>query len=218
MYDLSDRALWLLTIALTVALLVRLVRADLWWRHPFHAFTFMLLVGLVREVILWPVSYAGHAYAVAWEVSLFAVLVCQVWAGWSAYEALHERDSREFVAVIAAAVALCLLPLLFESEHVYGCETVLRSMLMLYRFVDGCLAVMLIASAMRQRRVPAHAWLLAGYFGAWSVVCLVKQMLPLRSPAADHLCSAAVAVLYCGWLVLLPSARDLCGTQSRRCV
>lgn len=200
MLDLSDRALWLLTSLLSAGVLVRIVYADLWWQPPYHSFTFLLATNLVRDILLWPISYDPRAYLTAWEVSLCALLVMHLWAGWSAYEFMHQRDTREFIAVLTAAAALCCLPLLFESENIFGVEAVYRGMLLLYRFVDLGLCVLVLGGMVGKRNVPAHAWLLASYFGAYGVVCLIKNLLPLQAVQVDRFHFALIAALYAAWL------------------
>ena len=189
------------------AIIVRMGTLGILFVAPYRAFGLMLAVGIMREATLWPLSYDPAAYAPAFEASLVVWLVFQVWAAMSTYDSLARRRTRDFAAALSAALALAVLPLIFETPHIDGSKyELLRIVLLVYRWVSGGLAVLLIGPAITStRKVQPHTWLLVCYFGQYAIVCLVKNLLPLQVPMLDRFHLGVVAALYAGWLALLPA-------------
>ena len=209
-FGLIDRLVWSITMALSAAIIVRLGSLRLLFAQPYQAFSWMLAANLLREAVLWPLSYDVAVYAQAWEASLVIMWFVQIAAAISTYDQIARRHTREFTAAISVALALAVLPLIFETPHLGGsADDGLRLGLLVYRWIDGGLAVLLISAALTStRKAPAHLWMLAGYFAEYFLVCLVKNLLPLQVPILNRAHLLAVAVLYAIWLILLPGARQ----------
>ena len=159
-----DRLLWLTTTTLSAAIIVRLGTLRILFTQPYQAFAVMLGVGLTREAVLWPLSYDPAVYAQAWEASLIVLLGAQIVAAISAYDFLARRRTREFSAALSAALALAVLPLVIEDKTLFSQNELLRMVLLLYRWVDGGLAVLLIAAAIQSYLAPTlHVGLDAGH-------------------------------------------------------
>ena len=205
-----ERATWLCTIALPALVIWRLFVAKLWAVRPYHGLCIMFAVDIVRDVMLWSISYDLTVYARAWEVSLIALLTAQVYACIVTYDQLARRRTMDFAAAVAVAALLCAYIGLFESDLV---NTELRTVIMLERWIDGSLAVLLVAAALQRHwRAPAHLWILACYFAEHGVVCLVKNLMPVQWPPLGPIHSLALSALYVAWLYLLPNAPE---TRSR---
>jgi hypothetical protein len=161
--DLSffDRVLWFASAALAAAAIARILQQRL-FTLPLKSFACMLGVVLVRDAALSIPHYKSHAYALLWEWTLPALLLSQIWAGLDIlravarlYPKIGKLAVQIFLSCLATTVILCCLSLPFELHRLAGEETLLRSLFLLHRCVDGWIAGTLILVAVFFARFPA---------------------------------------------------------------
>jgi len=199
--------MWIVTIALPAAVAVQLYRRQLWHVTPYHGFFLMLVMGLARDLSL--LCYRDpDAYETAWKITLCAMALPHAYAALAAYRHIERRAASPTVVAIALSMAFAALLLPIETVYMDGAQASLRIMLLLYRLVDGSLAVLLLTAASQQfRRTPAHVWLLAAYFASYALVCVIKNQVRSDTPALDTCHVVFVAGLYAAWLWALPAEK-----------
>lgn len=182
----------------------------------------MLGVVVVRDVLLSIPHFKTHAYAATWEWSLPALLVAQMWAGLDTlravarlYPEIGKLAVRIFLSCLATTITICCLSLPFELHHLAGEETLLRSLFLLHRCVDGWIAGTLILVAAFFARFPApvkqpprnlviHTVLLSVYFSGYAVLFIAENLAPLGAVASvERIQLLLVVVLYTIWAICL---------------
>lgn len=217
-----DRVLWFLTGALSAIVFVRILSLGIWRKQPLTSFAFMLLISLLCDVAFFGLSNESHAYTVAWEAVSPLRLTSHAWAAFSAYVAvanLYQKIGRFAVRLFATALSIAVLfccgtfPL--ELRHIGGNESFVRSMFLLYRWVDGLAAGGLIlacgflaAFPRPMKRMSSnlirHTLLLALYFASAAVLFLTENLAHLGAavwPERGHF--LFVGLLYAGWTISL---------------
>lgn len=182
----------------------------------------MLCVVLVRDMALSIPHFQTHTYAVIWELSLPPLLLAQLWAGLDTlravarlYPKIGKFAVRIFLSCLVATVALCCLSLPFELHRLAGQETLLRSLFLLHRCVDGWIAGTLILVAVFFARFPApskqpphnlviHTVLLSAYFSGYAVLFVAENLAPLGAAATvERSQFGLVVALYVIWAISL---------------
>lgn len=219
-----DQALWFITAAFSAITLGKLISAGLWRTPSLSAFAALLLVSILRDITLSRITYDSHTYAVAWEAFLPALLLSHAWAAFAAYRAvvnLYPHIGRFavwlFAGALLVAALLCLGTLPWELRRIDGDanELLIRSMFLLYRWVDGLAAGGLILACGFLRlfprplkRMPAnlalHTVLLAAYFGAGCLLFFAENLSTLGAvPWLERAHFGFVALLYARWTLKL---------------
>jgi hypothetical protein len=213
---LIDKVLWGLTTVLPVLVLFRLLQQFLIYRY--RAFAAMLGAGVARDLLLMCVPYTTPAYRLAWMLSLPVLLLVQTWASVAAYQAIAsiypkigKFAPRLFAACLFAAAFGCALLLPVETRLIGGRDAPLRCLLLAYRWIDSLAAGGLLLAVAFLSRFPAplklvprnlklHTGLLAAYFSAYGVTCLLENATRLGSiMAIERIHFALIALLYAGW-------------------
>jgi hypothetical protein len=215
-----DRALWFLTAALSAVALGRIFYLGLWRKQPLSSFAFMVLISALCDVAFFGLSNESHAYAVAWEAVLPVRLTSHGWAAFSAYRAvadLYQNLGRFAVWLFAAALSIatlvCCGTLPWELRQIGGNESFIRSMFLLYRWVDGLAAGALIltcgflAAFPRPMRLMSsnlirHTVLLTLYFSAAAILFLAENLTRLGTAVwLERSHFILIALLYSAWIV-----------------
>jgi hypothetical protein len=213
--------LWLASAVLAAAVIARIFHQRL-FLTPLKTFAFMLGVVLLRDVILSVPGYDTHAYTAAWEWTLPAVLVAQIWVGFDTLKAVARLYPKIgnfavglFLICLAITVAVCCAGLPFELYRLHGHEALLRALFLLHRSVDSWIAGTLILVAaffacfpapLKQppRNLVLHITLLSLYFGGYAVLFFAENLAPLGAMAfLEHLQFIFVVLLYAAWTIFL---------------
>lgn len=208
----------LLTI-LSIGAAARLLQQRLFLKLPFLALGSMLLLSAVRDLVLLAVPYESHLYAVLWEWTLPPLLLAHSWAAFSAYQRLTGLYPKlgDFVSgllatCLAAAVIICCVLTPFETPRIGGNELILRTMFLLYRWVDTICAGALLLAVVFFSRLPSplkrpprnvllHAVLLALYLSAHAITCFAENLAPLgASELIENLYFVSASALCAVWI------------------
>jgi hypothetical protein len=217
-----DAALWFWTASFSAIALAKIISLGLWRKPPLNAFAVTLLVGVLRDIALSRIPYESHAYTVAWEASLPLTLGSHALAAVAAYAAIADLYPKIghfavwlFVSCLALAALCCCGTLPWELNRIGGNQAFVRSLFLLWRWVDGLAAGgLVLASAFLFRfprplkRMPSnllwHTALLAGYFSAYSFAALAENLMPMGAAAwIERAQFAMVALLYAAWTLAL---------------
>jgi hypothetical protein len=213
-----DQALWWASAILAAAIIARIFQQRL-FASPLRSFACMLAVVLLRDAALSIPSFYTHSYAVVWEWSLPALLAAQIWAGLDTlravgqlYPKIRKFAIRVFLSCLAITAAGCCLTLPIELRRVTDQETVLRTLFLLQRSVDGCIAGTLILVAAFFARFPAplkrpprnlviHIVLLSIYFGGYAVLFVGENLAALGALVTlERIQFILVVILYAVWV------------------
>ncbi|MBV9407119.1 MAG: hypothetical protein JO211_17355 [Acidobacteriaceae bacterium] len=216
-----DHVVRLLSIVFAVAVIVRIVQQRL-FAPPLPSFACMLGIVLLRDLIVSVPSYDSHAYAVAWEATLPALLIAQIWAGLDTlravacvYPKFGKFALKLFLTCLAITIGACCLSLPFELRRLISGETLLRSWFLLQRSVDGWISGTLILVAIFLARFPApakqpprnlvlHTLLLSLYFSGYSVLFMAENLAPLGGVVLmERAAFVLIVALYAAWAVCL---------------
>jgi len=221
--DLSsfDRFVWFASATVAAAIICRITRQKL-FVSPFRAFTSMLGIVLVRDVVMSIPRYNTHAYTVAWEWSLPVLLAAQIWAGLDAliavarlYPKIGNFAVKLFLVCLVITAAACCLGLPLELHRLNGQEAALRTLFLLQRWVDSSIAGTLLLVALFFARFPAplkqpprnlilHTVLLSAYFGSYALLFFAENLAPLGAMASlERLQFSLVVLLYAAWAICL---------------
>lgn len=223
-----NEILSVLSTGLSAVAVARLVHQRLITKTPFVAFGCMLVVGLVRDITLRLVPYETHEYALTWEWSLGPLLLTHCWAALSAYSrvvGLYPKIGRFavwlFVSCLALAVIGCCAITPFEMPRIIGGELLLRTLFLLYRWVDTvCAGALLFAilflsrfpSPMKRRpgNVLIHLFLITAYMGSNAVTYYVENLVPLGGVIwIESIHLVTICTAYCGWVFFVSSAGEV---------
>jgi hypothetical protein len=212
-----DQALWWASAILAAAIIGRIFQQRL-FASPLRSFVCMLAVVLLRDAALSIPSYYTHSYAVVWEWSLPALLAAQIWVGFDTlravaqlYPKIGKFVTQVFLSCLAITVVGCCLTLPFELRRLTGQETVLRTLFLLHRSVDGCIAGTLILIAALFARFPApskqpprnlviHTALLSIYFGGYAMLFVAENLAALGAVVTlERIQFILVVLLYAVW-------------------
>ena len=212
-----ERFLWAASAVLAAAIIWRIIQQKL-WKSPFRAFGLMLGVVLARDVIVSIPPYDTPAYTLAWAWTLPILLAAQVWAGLDTlravarlYPKIGNFAVRLFLACLAITIFVCCVGLPFELDRLGREEAALRSLFLLHRWADSCIAGTLILVAVFFARFPAplkqpprnlvmHTMLLSAYFSGYAVLFFAENLASLGAiRVVEHLQFALVVVLYALW-------------------
>lgn len=178
----------------------------------------MMMVVLCRDAVVSIPRYDSHAYTLAWEWTLPALLIAQAWAGLDTLTAV-ERLYRTFGSLVirlywlclAISVAVCGVVLPFELRRLTRDEAELRSLFLLQRCVDSWIALTLILvsvflacftapSKKPSRNLVLHTILLSAYFGGYAALFVAENLTPLGGAViVERAQFVLVALLYAGW-------------------
>lgn len=178
----------------------------------------MLGVVLARDAIVSIPRYDSHAYTIAWECTLPALLVAQIWAGLETllgvarlYPKFGKFVVRLYLSCLAISVIICCLSLPFELHRLIGAETLLRGFFLLQRCIDSWIAGTLLLVSVFLARSPApskkpprnlvlHTFLLTAYFGGYAVLFMVENLTALGGAAVFERAQFVLIVLvYAAW-------------------
>jgi len=226
--DLSrfDQVLWLAS-ALLAAAIIALILPRRLFELPLSSFAWMRGIGLMRDALLSVPHYTTHAYTVIWESSLPTLLAAQVWAALDTlravarlYPGIGKLAVRIFLACLAITVTVCCLSLPFELHRLTGGETLLRSLFLLQRCVDGWIAGTLILVAIFFARFPSpstppprnlvlHTVLLSIYFSGYAVLFVAENLAALGAVLTlERIQFVLVVLLYAIWVASLSKSGE----------
>jgi hypothetical protein len=237
-----DRTLWFLTAALSAITLARILFLGIWRKQPLSSFALMLFISALCDVLLSRLSNETHAYTVAWEAVLPIRLTSHAWAAFATYEAvasLYQRIGRFavwlFAASLCIAALVCCGTIPWELRQIGGIESFVRSMFLLYRWVDGLAAGGLTLTCgflaffprpmkLMSSNLIRHTILLTLYFGAAAGLFLVENLAPLGGMVwLERLHFIFVGLLVSlskrgqasePWPELAPEVKDLISSQN----
>ena len=217
-----------LSIFAPLLIFVRLSSQRLLRTRPYTAFLAMLSVGLLRDVILLvPSDYHSHSYALAWGITLPVLLLAQAAAAVSTYAAIANLYTnigrfavRLFEGSLIVTAVCCCAGLPFELRHMTGDELWIRSLFLLDRWISSLIAGGLILAVAYLARFPRplkvmpsnlilHTTLLCVYFGSYSIVPFVLNLVPLGEALwVQAALLATVLALYALWALRLSTAGE----------
>jgi hypothetical protein len=183
----------------------------------------MLGFGFLRDlVLLVPSNYSSHSYALAWAFTLPLLLLAQAAAAVSAYAAIAGLYAnighfavRLFQGTLGMTALFCCVGLPFETRHMVGDEIWVRSLFLFDRWMNSLMAGGLVLAIAYLARFPRplkvmpsnlvlHATLLSAYFGLYSIVPFVLNLVPLGGALWVQVALlASVLVLYAVWTARL---------------
>lgn len=218
--------LYWLSVGFTALALFRVMYSGLYRIRPFGAFAAMLFTGLLRDLALLSVNRNTHAYTVAWEVTLPILLLAHAWAVMSTYRAIAhlypgigQFAELLFASCLVISAMFCFAGLGWEMRRIGGAEAVLRSVFLLYQWVDGLAAGGLLLASTFFLRLPAprkrlplnlirHICLLAAYFTSYALTCFAKNLSPLGLTAWEYAHFTILIALYTGWALGVSAAGE----------
>ena len=217
-----------LSILAPLLVLARMASQRLLRTRPYTAFGAMLAVGFVRDLILLlPSHYSSHSYALAWGLTLPVLLLAQAAAAISTYAAIASLYAkigsfavRLFQSAFVVSAVCCCAGLPFETRRMVGGELWVRSFFLLDRWINTLLigglvlAIFYLARFPRPlKRLPSnlvlHTTLLCSYFGLYSIVPFVLNLVPIGAALWVQVALlAAVLALYATWAVRLSAGGE----------
>jgi hypothetical protein len=223
---LAQNVLWYSSALLSSGILLRLYRQGLLAKRPYGSFAMMLATMLLRDLALMAIPVRTLTYTVAWEATLPLVLLAHVWSATGTYRsiaALYPKIGnfalRLFAICLAAAFLSCFAGLPFETAHLVPGQAILRSVMLLYRWVDGIAAGALMLAVLFFQCFPSplrtlprnlirHTALLFCYFGVYSLAYFAQNLVPLDAPALETGRMFLVTALYATWIFSLSAAGE----------
>ncbi len=215
-----------LSLGFTALVLFRVMYSGLNRTKPFGAFAAMLFTGLMRDLALLCINRDTHAYTVAWEVTLPVLLLAHAWAVMATYQAIArlypgigQFAEVLFVGCLVISAMFCFVGLSWEIRRIGGAEASLRSVFLLYQWVDGLAAGGLLLASAFFLRLPAprkqlppnlvrHTCLLAAYFTSYAITCFVKTLSPLGLSVWEYAHFTLLIALYAGWALGISAAGE----------